>query len=59
MCKDCCPNSFDNVIHYDENNIPYYLHETMEWDDYNDGFVYDKIYINYCPWCGRALIKGE
>ena len=24
-------------------------------DDYNDDFVYDRIYISYCPWCGRKL----
>ena len=34
----------------------YYLDiETSEWDEYDDGFVHQREYINYCPWCGRKL----
>lgn len=29
--------------------------ETMEWDDYNDGFIHIRLDINYCPYCGRKL----
>ena len=28
---------------------------TSEWDEYDDGFVHQKKYIAYCPWCGRKL----
>ena len=34
----------------------YYLDvETMQWDDYDDGFLHIKINISYCPYCGRKL----
>lgn len=34
----------------------YYLDiETSEWDEYDDEFVHQTEYINYCPWCGRKL----
>ena len=49
-----------NVIHYqiyvDPLTNEYYLDiETSEWDEYDDGFVHQKEYIAYCPWCGRKL----
>lgn len=56
MCKYCDYESNDCEIFQDPLDNSWYLdHETGEWDDYNDGFVYDKIYINYCPYCGRDL----
>lgn len=56
MCKYCDYESNDCKIFQDPLDNSWYLdHETGEWDDYNDGFVYDKIYISYCPYCGRSL----
>ena len=53
MCKYCDYESNDCEIFQDPLDNSWYLnHETGEWDNYNDGFVYDKIYINYCPYCG-------
>ena len=56
MCKYCDYESNDCEIFQDPLDNSWYLnHETGEWDNYNDGFVYDKIYINYSPYCGRDL----
>lgn len=37
----------------------YMSYETGEWDVLDGGYVHEKIYINYCPWCGRELAKGK
>lgn len=56
MCKYCDYESNDCEIFQDPLDNTWYLdYETGEWDDYNDGFIYDKINISYCPWCGRSL----
>lgn len=58
MCKYCDENSYECCIYIDSlsNDYYYYLDiETSEWDEYDDGFVHYKEYINYCPWCGRKL----
>ena len=56
MCRYCDYESDDNRIFIDPLTNEYYLDiETSEWDDYDDGFVHQKGYINYCPWCGRKL----
>lgn len=34
----------------------YYLSiRTSEWDNVDDDFVYEQLFIDYCPWCGRKL----
>ena len=56
MCKYCSCDSEDCCIFVDPLDNEWYLnHETGEWDEYNDDFVWDKIYIVYCPFCGRKL----
>ena len=55
-CKYCDYNSVYNEIYYDPMSDDYYLDiETSEWDNYDDDYIHQKIYINYCPWCGREL----
>lgn len=43
-------------IYIDPLTNEYYLDiETSEWDEYDDGFIHQREYISYCPWCGRKL----
>ena len=45
-----------NQIYVDPLTNEYYLDiETSEWDEYDDGFVHQREYIAYCPYCGRKL----
>ena len=54
MCTSC--NGDYAEIFYDEIAKEFYLnHETSQWDYYDDDFVCDRIYIKYCPFCGRKL----
>lgn len=56
MCKYCDYNSDECCIFVDTLDGNYYYdYQTSEWDDYEDGYIHDKIYISYCPWCGRDL----
>ena len=56
MCNRCDYDSPDNRIYVDPLTNEYYLDiETSEWDEYDDGFVHQREYIEYCPWCGRKL----
>lgn len=56
MCNRCNYNSPDNQIYVDPLTNEYYLDiETSEWDEYDDGFVHQREYIAYCPYCGRKL----
>ena len=56
MCKYCDYESNDCEIFRDLLDNTWYLdYETGEWDNYNDGFIHEKIYISYCPYCGRDL----
>nr|DAJ75750.1 MAG TPA: NADH-PPase NADH pyrophosphatase zinc ribbon domain [Bacteriophage sp.] len=56
MCKYCDQHSNDCCIYSDPLTKEWYEDiETFEWDDYDDGFVHQKNYINYCPYCGRKL----
>mgnify|MGYP003312759730 CR=1 FL=1 len=58
MCKFCDCNSNDCCIFSNDFDNKFYLDvETSEWDDYDQGFVHEKIYIDYCPWCGEKLKK--
>lgn len=56
MCNRCNYDSPDNQIYVDPLTNEYYLDiETSEWDEYDDGFVHQREYITFCPWCGRKL----
>lgn len=56
MCNRCNHNSPDNQIYVDPLTNEYYLDiETSEWDEYDGGFIHQREYISYCPWCGRKL----
>lgn len=59
MCRYCNSNSDECEVWIDPLDNTWYLDViTWEWDEYNDGYVHQKIYINYCPYCGRSL-KNE
>ena len=54
MCNYCDENSSECEIF--RGNYGYYLNvETSEWDEYDDGFVHQREYIMYCPYCGKKL----
>lgn len=56
MCNRCNHDSPDSQICVNPLTNEHYLDiETSEWDEYDDGFVHQKIYILYCPWYGREL----
>lgn len=56
MCRYCNYNSEDNRIFIDPLDGEYYLDiETSERDEYDDGYVHQREYIDHCPWCGRKL----
>ena len=56
MCKYCDYDSNECCIFMDFLDKNFYLDiETSEWDEYNDDFVHQREYIDYCPWCGRKL----
>lgn len=55
-CKYCDYDSDECCVFVDSLDKQYYLDiETSEWDQYDDGYVHCKEYINYCPYCGRKL----
>lgn len=55
-CEYCNINSDTCNIFKDTMTNEWYMDiETSQWDDYDDGFVHQKEYINYCPYCGRKL----
>lgn len=56
MCELCNDESSSYEVFYNDILGEYYLDvETMQWDDYDDGFLHIKINISYCPYCGRKL----
>ena len=57
MCKCCDYNSGGCTIFQDMIGDWYLDHQTGEWDACKDEFVHDRIYINYCPFCGERLGK--
>lgn len=57
MCKYCDSNSDRCCIWQDSLTNDFYLDiETSEWDEYDDGFVHQREYISYCPYCGKYLM---
>lgn len=60
MCQYCDDNSNECRIFIDPLDRNYYLDiETSEWDEYDDEFVHQREYVNYCPWCGRKLKEED
>lgn len=60
MCKYCDQHSNDCCIYFDPLTKEWYEDiETFEWDDYDDEYVHQKNYINYCPYCGRKLTENK
>lgn len=56
MCKYCDYDYADNCIYIDPLDKQYYIDvQTNEWDEYDDDFVHQRVYIDYCPWCGKKL----
>ena len=56
MCEFCDYDSVCNEIYQDGLTGDYYLDiETFEWDEYDDDYIHQRLYINYCPYCGRRL----
>lgn len=56
MCRYCDYDSIDNVIYIDPLDRSWYMdYQTGEWDKIDNGYIHEKIYIDYCPWCGRKL----
>lgn len=55
MCKRCNYLDSDCCIFQEFTEEWYIYHKTSQWDNVDKDFVYDKIYIEYCPWCGRKL----
>lgn len=55
--EDKDTNGWDDIYQDSLTGDWYIHHRTCEWDKYDDDYVYDKIYINYCPWCGKKLIN--
>ena len=59
MCEYCDYNSNYNEIFQDGLTGDYYLDiQTSQWDEYSDDYIHDKLFINYCPYCGRKLIDN-
>lgn len=55
-CEYCDTNSDHCLVFYEQPTDEWYLDvQTEEWDSYDDDFVHQRVYINYCPYCGRSL----
>lgn len=59
MCKYCNEKSTLRCVFQDMVGDWYLDVETAEWDDYDDEYVHQKVYISYCPFCGRKLGNEE
>lgn len=60
MCRYCDINSDNCSIFIDPLTNEHYLDiETTEWDQYNDSYVHQREYINYCPYCGKKLLYDK
>lgn len=59
-CEYCDIDSDSCCIYINPLDNQYYLDiETNQWDEYDDGFVHYREYIDYCPYCGRKLKVGD
>ena len=50
-------NETDKIIEVINQLRPFLNSEggDIEFIKYDDGFVHQREYITYCPWCGRKL----
>lgn len=56
MYNRCDYDSPNNRIYVDPLTNEYYFDiETSKLDEYDNGFVHQREYVSYCPWCGRKL----
>lgn len=57
MCRYCDGKSPDCEIfpHGLVKNDYYLKVKTDTWDGVDNNWVYEYLYINYCPYCGREL----
>lgn len=56
MCKYCDKDSNSCEIFIDLLDMEYYLDvPTSQWDNYLDDYIHERVYIFYCPYCGRKL----
>lgn len=56
MCKYCNYESSKNRIYIDPLTNEWYLDiETTQFDEYDNDWIHQREYINYCPYCGRKL----
>jgi len=56
MCKYCDYNDDNCEIFQDGASSDWYLNvRTDTWDKYDDDWIYERVFINYCPFCGRDL----
>lgn len=57
MCEYCNPMSAECEYWIDPLDHKWYLEvRTGEWDEYNDDYVYERIYgVKYCQYCGSEL----
>lgn len=65
MCSYCYEGHVDfdprnGIVYDDENGVYNQNIETSSWDEYDDDFYIETIYmVNYCPKCGRKLLIEE
>ena len=60
MCSRCDYTSPNNQIYKDSMTTEWYMDiETFAWDYVDDGYIHQREYISYCPWCGRKLDETE
>lgn len=54
MYNRCDYDSPNNRIYVDQLTNEYYFDiETSKLDEYDNGFVHQREYVSYCPWCSR------
>lgn len=56
-CKYCNPDNATCEYFKDPLDNSWFQDiETSEWDEYDDGYIHEKIYgVKYCQYCGRRL----
>lgn len=60
MCKCCEGDSSDRELFFEPISGDWYLnHRTSEFDENEMDYNYDKIFVSYCPYCGRKLTNEE
>ena len=56
MCQFCDYENKSTEIFQDSLTGEWYLDiQTLAWDEIAKDYIHEKLYINYCPYCGRKL----